>query len=193
MAGRPKIFDEQQALKKAANLFWERGYEATSTEQLMQVMGLHKGSFYNTFTSKKELFIRAFNTVEDNGFREFKQMLEKGDDPISIIKDAFLSLADCPKHEHAMGCFAGNTIAELTGIDEELVDKAKQQLVAIEDLYYKYIRQAQLSGRLKNKTAPRVLARYLLNLWNGINITRRIYPDKASLLPLIKLQLEILN
>ena len=58
MAGRPKIFDQEKALEKASKLFWEKGYEATSLEDLITVMGIQKGSFYNTFGNKKQLGLK---------------------------------------------------------------------------------------------------------------------------------------
>ena len=193
MAGRPKIFVEELALKKAAELFWEKGYEATSTEDLIKVMGLQRGSFYHTFKSKKELFINAINDHEINSFNEFKKNLDESHAPIQLIKSLFLEIVNCPPEEHKKGCFAGNTIAELSGIDEELAENAKKHLKLFEEILLKQIRRSQETGELKNKTEAKLLARYLLNLWNGINITRRIYPSKQSLLSLIEFQLEVLK
>ncbi len=193
MAGRPKIFDEEAALNKAAILFWKKGYEATSTEDLIQAMGVQRGSFYNSFGSKKELFINAINSHETNLFSRFKKQLKASNRPIQVIKDAFLSLADCPKEEHLMGCFAGNTIAEFSGIDEELAENAGKHLKALEEIFFKQIKSSQQTGELKSKIEARLLGKYLLNLWNGINITRRVYPDKNILKSLIEFQLEAIG
>jgi TetR/AcrR family transcriptional repressor of nem operon len=193
MAGRPKIFNEEVALKKAAALFWEKGYEATSTEDLIAVMGLQRGSFYHTFKSKKDLFINAINDHEVSSFNEFRKELEESSEPIQFIRAAFLHLADCPPFEHKKGCFAGNTIAELSGVDEELAENAKRLLKVFEDMLFKQIKRSQETGELKNKTDAKLLARYLLNLWNGINITRRIYPSRQALHSLIEFQLEVLQ
>jgi TetR/AcrR family transcriptional regulator, transcriptional repressor for nem operon len=193
MAGRPKIFDEQEALEKAANLFWQKGYEATSTEDLIQAMGVQRGSFYHTFGSKKELYVKALHFYEMSGLTAFKKLLKDSENPIELIKSMFLSMVDCPTDEHKKGCFAGNTISELTSIDEELADKAKEYLKEMETLFFDQIKLSQASGELKTKVKAKILARYLLNLWNGINITRRIYPSKKKLIELIEFQLEVLK
>ena len=192
MAGRPKIFDEAKALEKASNLFWAKGYEASSTEDLIAVMGLQRGSFYNTFGSKKALFIKALDLHEDAGLVEMESYLAASENPVQAIKDMFLSLPDCPPDEDKLGCFAGNTIAELSGIDEELADNARRHLKNMENMLFTYIHQAQGNGQLKTKTDPALLARHMLNLWNGFNITRRIYTDKEELRKLIQLNLELL-
>lgn len=193
MAGRPKIFDQQTALEKASKLFWEKGYEATSLDDLISVMGIQKGSFYHSFGSKKLLFIETIKLYEKISFEEYEKLLKETENPIELIKAFFLHCADSPKSEHLKGCFAGNTLAELTGIDEELTRNAKEYLKKLENIFFEQISIAQNNKTIKNKTEPKILARYLLNLWNGINITRRIYQSNEDLKPLIEFQLSILN
>jgi len=193
MAGRPKIFDDRQAIEKASKLFWKQGYAVTTTEDLMQEMGIQKGSFYHTFDSKKALFLKAIDLHETNGLIELTRLLNENDQPIELLKSIFLNIADCPPDEHNKGCFAGNTIAELTNIDPELAHKAQEYLMEMENLFFGQIKSSQETGELKTKTDAKILARYLLNLWNGINITRRIYPSKKELIELIEFQLEILK
>ena len=193
MAGRPKLFDERIALKKAATLFWEKGYEATSTEDLIRSMGLQRGSFYNSFNSKKKLFLNAIDFYEGNSLNEFKKILKESRVPMQVIRTIFLALADCPINEHKKGCFAGNTIAELSGIDEELVENARNHLKALEEIFFEQIKTSQATGEIKTKVDAKLLGRYLLNLWNGINITRRVYPNKKLLYSLIEFQLEIIK
>lgn len=55
MAGRPKIFDQELAMEKASELFRLKGYKSTSLDDLINVMQIQKGSFYNTFGSKKKI------------------------------------------------------------------------------------------------------------------------------------------
>jgi TetR/AcrR family transcriptional repressor of nem operon len=193
MAGRPKLFDERIALKKAATLFWEKGYEATSTEDLIRSMGLQRGSFYNSFNSKKKLFLNAIDFHEVNSLNEFKKILKGSRVPMQVIRTIFLALADCPINEHKKGCFAGNTIAELSGIDEDLVENARNHLKALEEIFFEQIKTSQATGEIKTKVDAKLLGRYLLNLWNGINITRRVYPNKKLLYSLIEFQLEIIK
>jgi len=193
VAGRPKIFDSETALEKAANLFWEKGYEATSTEDLLAAMDLQRGSLYNTFGSKKKVYQLALDCLEKKRFAALKKRLSESDQPIEVIRSIFLKLAEGSPSEHYKGCYLGNTVAELSNIDAELTGAAQNYLKMFEDILYQQIRAAQERGELRTKESPRVLARYLLSLWNGINITRRVYPEKKMLLPFIEMGLNILK
>ncbi len=193
MAGRPKIFNEQEAVEKASHLFWKKGYEATSTEDLINVMGLQRGSFYHSFGSKKQLFLNAIDLHETKALIEFRKILKESANPVAVIKAMFVELAKCSPEEHRKGCFAGNTIAELSDVDEELATNAKNHLKALEQIFFEQIKLCQEKKLLKTKTDAKILARYLLNFWNGINITRRIYQSKKELILLIECQFEILK
>lgn len=193
MVGRPKIFDEENALKKASMLFWKKGYEHTSLDDLLTVMEIQKGSFYNTFGSKKELFIKAINFHETKSFKEFKTELELSKNPIQLIKKVFYDMANCQTNEYKLGCFAGNTIAEFSNIDQDMVDNASKHLKVLENIFVFQIEKSQKLGELKTKKEAQLLGEYLLNFWNGLNITRRIYQDKQQLMKLIELQLEVIN
>ncbi len=193
MAGRPKIFDEQQAIEKATQLFWKKGYESTSTEDLLQAMGVQRGSFYHTFGSKKQLFLESIKLYEANSFMEFKRVLNESESPIELIKSSFFELANCSEEEHYRGCFAGNILTELSNIDEELTEKARFYLKTMENIFFEQIKIAQVNGQLKTKTNAKLLAKYLITFWNGINITRRLYPDSKAIHELIEFQLALLN
>lgn len=192
MAGRPRILEEDQMLQKAIDLFWENGYEATSLEDLLSGMDLNKGSLYHVFGSKRELFSRALDFFGRESQKGIEKKISAARTPVEGIRKFFLELASAGNKLHAKGCFMGNTIAELAGIDKQLKEKAASNLKNLEDLFYKYIDEAKKSKELKTKEDARVLARYLLNTWNGINITRRMYPAEDVLEPLIKMNLSVL-
>ena len=62
---RPKAFDPDAALHKAMQVFWERGYEATSVDDLVQCMGINRFSLYSTFGGKHQLFVAALERYRD--------------------------------------------------------------------------------------------------------------------------------
>jgi TetR/AcrR family transcriptional repressor of nem operon len=122
----------------------------------------------------------------------FETEIAKAKDPIEFIRDFFRDVPRQGAAEHKKGCFLGNTVAELACIEPSLGKVAIDYLEKMEQIFYKYIRAAQQSGELKTKEDAKLLARHLINVWNGINITRRMYPNAKDLMPMIDMQLEVL-
>jgi TetR/AcrR family transcriptional repressor of nem operon len=193
MAGRPQIFNEQEVIEKATNIFWAKGYEATSTDDLMMAMGIGKSSFYNTFKGKRELFELVIDRFVNHSVEGLVKDIETSQQPIVAIRNFFRSIATTPNTVHQKGCFMGNIIVELSNIDKPLENLAIKRLKKLEALFTEQIKKAQQAGELKTKEDPAMIGRYLMTMWNGLNITRRMYPDAHALLPVIELQLAILK
>lgn len=62
--GRPRSFDTDQAIEKAMQVFWTHGYEGASLPDLLDGMGLTRGSLYKAFTDKKTLFLKVLAHYE---------------------------------------------------------------------------------------------------------------------------------
>lgn len=193
MAGRPQTFNEQEVLEKATQLFWTKGYEATSTDDLLSAMGIGKSSFYHAFKGKKELFELVIERFVNKSVAALLHDIETSHQPIEAIKRFFRAIATTPNTIHQKGCFMGNTIVELSNIDKSLEIMAIKRLKKMEQLFAQQIAKAQQNGQLKTKEEAATIARYLVTQWNGLNITRRMYPDANHLLPIIELQLSILK
>lgn len=193
MRGRPNTFKHEEVVIKAQQAFWTKGYTATSLEDVLEATGMGSGSFYNTFKGgKKELFRLAVNQRRQ-AFKQFANELEKSDTPINLIKDFFRSIASADAPTHMRGCLVANTIVEMAALDAELENEATAILKEVEQLYTQTIAKAQKNGTLKCQTNPALLGRYLVNLYNGLNVTRRMYPDPQQLSELVEMQLEIIS
>ena len=193
MRGRPTIYDNKDVLEKAQKVFWTKGFTATSLEDILEAMGIGSGSFYNAFKGgKKELFKKAINQRRE-AFKHFEEAVDKSDAPIEMIKEFFRSMAKADRQTHLQGCIIANTVVEMASLDNELEDEAVDILKDVEQFYTRVIEQAQKNGTLKNQTDPVILGRYLITLWNGLNVTRRMYPDNKILSKQIEMQLEIIS
>ncbi|RPD41154.1 TetR/AcrR family transcriptional regulator [Chitinophaga barathri] len=194
MSGRPKIFDEDDVIRKATTVFWTKGYEPASTEELLEAMGIGKGSFYLAFKGgKKELFERVLEQFSKEQLIKFRKKLDDSDDQVETLKDLFRDIATGTRHAHQKGCIFGNTLAELSNSDVILRDKAVNLLHRLETLFLDVIRKAQASGRLKNRENPELIAQNLITIWNGLGITRRMYPDNNVLRGIVEMQLQFLR
>lgn len=193
MRGRPIIYDDYNIIKKAQEIFWQKGYSATSLSDLQKATGAGAGSFYNTFKGgKKEVFQKA---VQERrlAFDSFKSQLEISESPLELIKDFFISIADASKDEHFKGCIIANTVVEMTYIDEDLEESAVQILKDVEQMFTGAIKQEQIKGNLQTQTPPEILGKYLITFWCGLNTLRRMYPDKNVLKNQIEMQLAVIS
>ena len=86
MAGRPKSFDESEALRAAMLVFWRRGYEDASCDELLFAMNLNAGSMYATFGDKRALFERAFDLYEREVFSKMIEVLQGDGTPLENVR-----------------------------------------------------------------------------------------------------------
>ncbi len=193
MKGRPNIFQDKEIIIKAQEVFWKKGFNATSLSDLSEATGAGAGSLYNTFKGgKKEIFKKSLQQRRED-LNEFKIILENSDNPIKLIKDFFLGVANESKIKHLKGCIVANTIVEMTFIDDELENDAIEILKDVEKLYTATILVEQEKGNIKSKLPADSLGKLLITIWCGINSLRRIYPDKEILKQQIELQLKIVE
>lgn len=193
MKGRPNIHQNEEIIIKAQEVFWQKGYYATSLSDLSIATGAGAGSLYNTFKGgKRELFEKALQQRRAD-FNAFEKKLEKSQNPIALIKKFFLNLAKTDTLTHQKGCIIANTIIEMSFMDEELKKEAEQILKETEALYRSIIAKEQKNGKLKTTISADMLSKYLITFWCGINSLRRLYPDQKILKQQINLQLEILS
>ena len=107
---RTKQFDEKVAMEKALNLFWEKGYEATSLSDLTDCLGIGKGSFYSTFGSKKELFTSVLSAYQSVGLSTIDTVLAEHESALEGINE-FLNMhvQFVTTNKTKKGCFIANT------------------------------------------------------------------------------------
>ena len=83
--GRPKEFDRREALEKAMEAFWAKGYEGTSVSDLLEAMGIHRGSMYDTFGDKRSLFLEAASPITGSaGWRAKRVMCSRSSTSTTI-------------------------------------------------------------------------------------------------------------
>ena len=116
-----ELFNKEEALLKAMNLFWNKGYNNTSLNDLTNALGIGKGSLYNTFKSKRNLFEECVIIYKNNSISGLKEVLEA---EINVKKGLcnFLKInleyaINDPQHR---GCFLTNTCTELANSDQQL-------------------------------------------------------------------------
>ncbi|MFD9719102.1 TetR/AcrR family transcriptional regulator [Streptomyces sp. NPDC059076] len=149
---RPRQFDEKDAVNSATELFWQRGYHATSVRDLGDRLGLTPSSLYRTFTDKHTLFLRALDHYRATESAQARQRLDASDRPVrEVLREWMLWLvSSCPSDgQSGRGCFVVNTATEL-GITDEMV---RERTEAAFEVTRQALRSTLAEGRDRGELA----------------------------------------
>ena len=191
---RVKLFCEDEVLQKSIDLFWEKGYNNTSIQDLVDYLGINRGSLYDTFGGKRELFDKAFKKYlanNNNGlfaFFEAQESVKKGFEKFFEIP---LNAAICTNG--IRGCFAVNTITEMLPEDKLLQEILVKNKAIIENAFYQFLKIGVAKGEIKKSKDLKKITSFLYSLLNGILVTAKINFDKKELLQTVKTALVVLD
>ena len=176
---RSKQFSVDSALSSAMHQFWSHGYHSTSTQTLVDCMGIGRGSVYNTFHSKRRLFLKAFSHYFSSTKQRLGALLDRPSSPVDAIIDVF----DCIflKAPNRSGCFVVNAAVELAPFDAQVERVVATSFNDIEHTFLQLIRQAQDAGQLSRHLDAPLTARCLLCLYISLGVLIRAAPDQSLL------------
>ena len=168
---RPKEFDRTRVLDKAMRLFWARGYEAVSIQDLVEAMGINRQSLYDTFGDKRTLFLDALKLYSKSVLSRVERTLTELPSPVDAIRSLFDDLAaDVGSESGAMGCFMVNSIAELTPYDADVTEIASAYSDTFQRLLAQALERAASQKLVTTKQTPEQLAAYIFNIIQGLRI-----------------------
>ncbi|MGX5643246.1 TetR/AcrR family transcriptional regulator [Bacillus toyonensis] len=177
---RTREFDEDQVLDAAMQLFWEKGYEATSLSDLTSRMGIQRPSIYSAFGDKKELFEAALRRYTMSRASDIRNRLQSH----YSVKESFsIFFADVVNEEYAgdlsKGCFCINTMVELAPHDErfEILTREHQMYLAV--IFQETIERGIQSGELEVNTDAKSLAQALIVALIGLTVMMKSRPQRS--------------
>lgn len=177
-----KQFDQGEVLSKAMEVFWVRGYEATSMQDLVDTTGVNRASLYATFGDKHALFLSALKLYDEKMRRRLLANLESGGRPRGAIRQLFLAfIRPVAENGSNRGCFLTNTALELSAHDQEaarIVAHAQEQ---IEAFFLRMIKLGKARGEFPSHVKPAEAARGLLASLVGMVVLTRSRPNRELL------------
>ena len=180
---RPKEFDPEIAVDQAMEVFWRKGYAATTPQDLVDALGIGKGSLYNAFGSKHGLFQRALRRYRDRQTAALVEMLERPGPVKERLRKALTAVAEMDlAAPDRRGCLAVNTAAELAGTDKEAAELVRRMLDRTEDAFRALIKEGQRAGEIAPGRDPAALGSLLMNTVVGMRIVARVAegPDRLA-------------
>lgn len=183
MAGRPRLFDEEAAVGAAMDVFWRKGYASTTPQELASACNMAKGSLYNAFKSKANLFALTLAAYNERKIAALTTALEAPAPAPECLLSAACSLAGLGSHRN--GCFATNSAVELAGADSEMADVPRRLFSQIEQAFAECIRRGQRSGDIADEHDPARSAAVLLATVIGVSVLARTGRDPRFLTELL--------
>jgi TetR/AcrR family transcriptional repressor of nem operon len=171
---RTKEFNEDQALDKAIEIFWHKGYNGTSAQDLVNHLGLSRSSLYDTFGDKQKLFARALIRYHEENYVKVKEILETATNIKETISVIFkLAVVESLEDRITKGCFMVNSAVELAMHDEEIAKIVSDNRKIMGDVFYTAVKKGQELGQISTKHEARLLARFIFNTYSGIRVLAR--------------------
>lgn len=177
-----KQFDIDEVLDKAIDAFWQRGYAATSMQDLVDCTGINRASLYATYGDKRTLFMTALKTYDIQVRCALFKELEARYEPKEAIRRLFkVNTAQASRPGGQRGCFMTNTALELAQHDLEIgaiVIKAQKEM---EEFFHRMIKRGKANGTIPGHVDTKMASKGLLASLLGILVLVRSRPEKKLL------------
>ncbi|MDT0605909.1 TetR/AcrR family transcriptional regulator [Croceitalea rosinachiae] len=191
---RTKQFDEKEVLNKAMELFWQKGFHATSMQDLVSHLGINRASLYDTFGGKDALFESAFSLYRETNGDIIQHLFETE----RSVKEGFRKLFqkaidesmqdDCKK-----GCFVVNTTTELIPGDEKIQKILLENKIKTENLFTAFVQKGIRNGEIKTNKNADEIGLMLFALFNGIRVLAKVDADPEKLYSIMNSGLSVLD
>lgn len=184
MPGRPLAFVPAETVESVLALFWRQGYAGTSLDDLERATGLARSSLYNTFGSKRDLYLESLRRYFARLVETMFEPLEKGDEGLADVEAFFERLAAglaCQLGAPASlrGCLLINGMVEFGGEDEDIRAATHRFQERFVEAMTAALRRAATQGQIPRSSIPS-RTQLLLALALGVNVASRSGATEAA-------------
>jgi TetR/AcrR family transcriptional repressor of nem operon len=191
---RTKDFDEIEVLAKAIQIFWHKGYNATSMQDLVDGLGISRSSLYDTYTDKHTLYVKALASYQHSASCRIAEIIAGSESTKETIRKLLkFTTNDLLSDKQQKGCFMVNAEVEVAPHDTEVNNLVCHNEQQMEEAFFQVIKKGQQEGDIKTKQDPRALARFIFNAVKGMRVTAKSTTDKAVFDDIIKFTVAALD
>ena len=190
---RKKSFDRDAALAEAMRVFWQHGYEATSTDMLTAAMGIGRQSLCDPFGDKRALYLEALGLYSAQRVSELIARTRGEASPLEALRAVLSYPAALPADRRELGCMGVNAIGEFGKSDGEVLQamagSGSVLGLVLEDL----VRQGVAAGEIADSIEPESAVRFLLSVRSGLMMSARGGAAPGHLLDVAEIALNALR
>jgi AcrR family transcriptional regulator len=190
LRGRPRVFDMDEALDKALEIFWKRGFEGASIAELTETLGINKPSLYAAFGNKEELFKKALSRYVAGPVAFIQEAINQPT-AYEVAQNFLIKAVEFfTNTKHPKGCLIVQ--AALSDSAESLMvkDLLAKYRYSYEHLLAKRFEKAKKEGDLPTDTNAETLAKFLSTLHQGMSVQVTSGASKEELMQIVKLALK---
>jgi TetR/AcrR family transcriptional repressor of nem operon len=191
--GRTKQFNRQAALEDAMRVFWAKGYNATSMQDLVDELGVNRQSLYDTFGGKHELFEAALERYRELLALPFRRALEQDGAVGDVLRNLFDTFVSALMEGDGKGCMMVNSITELASRDESVFGTCSANTRQLEAAFTGLLVRAQQAGEIPANRSAIQLARFLVSTMNGLTVTAKATRNRKVLNDVVEVALSALG
>ena len=189
---RTKQFDREEVLQKAMELFWKKGFHATSIQDLVTHLGINRASMYDTFGGKDQLFresLQYYRQLNSIKLRSIEKILES-QSAHSFLDNFFaIELQNLKKDKDYKGCFVVNTTTELANQSTDILQLLRGNMKGAVKMFSRIIEIAQEKGEVSSDRSAEAIGRHLFTFFNGLKVVAKIETNQKKLAELIEEEL----
>mgnify|MGYP002624195552 CR=1 FL=1 len=191
---RPREFEREDVIAKALGVFWRKGYQATSVQDLVDATRLNRGSLYDTFGDKHGLFLEAVRHYRRNITAQRLARLEEPGNARRRIAAFFDDMVEFSVGEgRLLGCLMTNSAIELAPHDRDTRLAVAGGMAATEAAFRRVLKRARKNGEISADKSPSDLARFFTTTANGLRVLAKVQPDQAALRAAVRVALTVLD
>ena len=190
--GRPRAYDPQVALARAAEVFWKAGYAGTSLDDLVEATGMNRPSLYAAFGDKRDLYLKTLEHYRDES-RALARAALADDPPLRVLLKRFydkaleLYLTDGPR-----GCYSIGTAATVAGVDDGVRAFLADSMRTTDSFLTHQIEKARARGELAPGADPAALGYLATATLHTLAIRARAGLPRKELNALVNAAIEVI-
>lgn len=173
---RNKAFEPEERLEKAKSVFWQKGYNATSMQDLVDTMGLNRGSIYDTYGDKHSLFLQCLRSYTESTFEDYQRTVTETKSPMKAV-EKIIKRAAMRTVAEGMTCMGVKSTFELASVDEEVHAILRENTTNMISVLKELLKKAQKAGEISTKRDPEVLASFIVSNFTGFWQFYLVYGD----------------
>lgn len=189
---RPKGFETEKALEKAMHLFRQKGYEATSMQEMVLCTGLSCSSLYNIFGEKHALFLAAREFYMTRSRVLLTEVISQPLPRLEIVRVILTKMVDDIVTGNESSCFMVDAATEKADHDEEVALLIRGQYAWSQETFRQLFAEAQRNGEIRPERDPEAIARFIINVIQGMRVTGKVNQRRQAFEDVVNTTMEAL-